>query len=232
MSQASTLAAPPPADGRVSQASSAFFKIKSDIIAGRYAPDERLKIADLVAELDVSPGAVREALSRLVPEQLVVVGDYKGFTVAPLSTTDLLELTDIRCEIEAIALRRTIERGDVEWESQLVAAAYRLQETPIRVDSGAHWLNPKWIQRHGEFHLALVSACGNKRLVALHKSLYEQSERYRGLSSFAENRDVSKEHQEILDIALSRDADGLVWKMQKHMRLTTEFIIDNFASKM
>ena len=172
MSQSSTLTVSPPADGRVSQASSAFFKIKSDIIAGRYTPGERLKIADLVAELDVSPGAVREALSRLVPEQLVVVGDYKGFTVAPLSTEDLLELTDIRCEIEAIALRRTIERSDVEWESQLLAAGYRLQETPLRVDSGEHWLNPKWVQRHADFHLALVSACGNKRLLALRGSCH------------------------------------------------------------
>ena len=54
-----------------------------------------------------APARIREALSRLVPEQLAVSREQRGFVVAPLSVADLEDLTDVRCEIEGIALRRT-----------------------------------------------------------------------------------------------------------------------------
>ena len=93
-------------DGPRSQTSLAYEVIRSDILNGRHLPEKKLKIQELALELDVSPGAVREALSRLVPEQLVVSRDQRGFVVAPLSIADLIDLTDLRCEIEAVALRR------------------------------------------------------------------------------------------------------------------------------
>ncbi|MDI1364291.1 MAG: GntR family transcriptional regulator, partial [bacterium] len=95
-----------------SQTRLAYEAIRADILTGKHAPDRKLKIQDLAADLKVSPGAVREALSRLVPEQLVVSLDQRGFVVAPLSVADLEDLTDLRCEVEAIALRRSVERGD------------------------------------------------------------------------------------------------------------------------
>ena len=46
-----------------SQSSWVYQTVREDIIAGRYRPGEKLKIQDLAASLQVSPGAVREALS-------------------------------------------------------------------------------------------------------------------------------------------------------------------------
>lgn len=208
-----------------SQATFAYEAIRGDIVAGLHAPDKKLKILDLATELGVSPGAVREALSRLVPEQLVVSRDQRGFAVAPLSIADLEDLTDLRCEVEAIALRRSVERGDVEWETGLVAAAHRLRVTPI-LAAGKTRVNPDWVAAHAGFHTALVSACGSNRLLALHAQLYEQSERYRGMTAQIEpDRDVEAEHREIVDLALSRDTEALVDSIVKHIRTTTDLIV-------
>jgi len=49
-----------------SQTSMAYETIRGDIIAGVHEPGKKLKIQDLADELNVAPGAVREALSRLV----------------------------------------------------------------------------------------------------------------------------------------------------------------------
>src|SRR5271157_1164652 len=55
-------------------------------------------------DLGSEPGAVREALSRLSAEGLVIAESQKGYRVAPLSADELLDLTEARVEIERIAL--------------------------------------------------------------------------------------------------------------------------------
>lgn len=216
-----------------SQASLAYDLIRRGILSGRHTPGTKLKIQDLADELDVSPGAIREALSRLVPEQLVVSRDQRGFIVAPLSVADLEDLTDLRCEVEGIALRRSVERGDVHWEADILAAAHRLRALKIsakRDSEETDNLLEEWGKAHAAFHNALIKACGSRRLLTLHAQLYEQSERYRMQSFFVESaRDVDSEHQEIVDLALARDADGLVSAMAAHIRETTRLIIANAA---
>lgn len=208
-----------------SQTSLAYQRLRADIMFGRHAPGARLKINDLAQRMEVSPGAIREGLSRLVAEQLVVSQDQKGFAVAPLSIQDLEDLTDLRCEVEAIALRRALANGDDAWEAAVLATAHRLSRVPPRVGRDLD-ATMAWIARHAEFHAALVSACGSRRLRDLHAQLYEQSERYRGLSAHADHdRDVGGEHQAIVDAALARDADRLVDLMVRHIRATTALII-------
>lgn len=217
-------------EGPRSQTSVAYEVIRTDILRGRHTPDKKLKIQELAEELDVSPGAVREALSRLVPEGLVVSRDQRGFLVAPLSPADLVDLTDLRCEIEALALRRSVERGDVNWEASILAAEYKLRSKPVVADGSDP--TQKWKQNHADFHLALVSACGNRRLLSLHAQLYEQSERYRGLLFHLEtDRDVDEEHHDIVKYALARDAKSLVLAAVDHLRRTTELIIAGFGRR-
>jgi len=212
-----------------SQTSLAYEVIRHDIIAGRHQPGKKLKIQELADELKVAPSAVREALSRLVPEQLVISRDQRGFVVAPLSIDDLIDLTDLRCEIEAIALRRSVEKGDIDWEVRLISAAHRLRALPQprpRDGDAMEDQTSDWLAKHADYHAALVSACGSRRLMALHAQLYEQSERYRIMSALIETtRDVVDEHQQLVDLALARDADGLVAMMTKHIRLTTDLIV-------
>jgi GntR family carbon starvation induced transcriptional regulator len=213
--------------GATSQTTLAYSRLRSDVLAGRLAPGERLKVLDLAKALEVSPGAIREALSRLIPEQLVVARDQKGFAVAPLSIEDLEDLTDLRCEVEAIALRRSVERGDAEWEAEVLATAHRLRRTPSRTSDVDISLSSEWVERHAAFHAALVSACGSQRLMLFHAQLYEQSERYRGLATHLEtSRDVDTEHQTLVDAALDRNAKLLMALMLEHMRKTTSRIVE------
>ena len=212
--------------GPRSQTSLAYGRLREDILSGRLKPGEKLKANDLAAGLEVSPGAVREALSRLVSDQLVVSRDQKGFVVAPLSIEDLEDLTDLRCEIEAIALRRSVARGQDDWEGAILASAHRLRRTLQKSESDRA-LTPIWVDRHAAFHNALISACGSRRLINLHTQLYEQSERYRGLSVQVESeRDIETEHQELVDAALDRDANRLVDLTLSHLRRTTALIVD------
>ncbi|QKR99792.1 FCD domain-containing protein [Sphingomonas sp. CL5.1] len=207
-----------------SQTSAAYSEIKSGILTGRIGGGEKLKINDLAAQLSVSPGAVREALSRLVPEGFVISRDQRGFTVAPLSIADLLDLTRLRCDIEEIALRRSVAEGDAAWEASVLATAHRLRRTPRVIDDAP---NLDWLAQHESFHRALVNGASSPRLLMLNSQLYQQLERYRVLAWKADRaRDVDAEHQGLVDAALDRDADALVRQARAHFEKTAVLIVD------
>ncbi len=211
-------------DAPRSQTSATYARLKADILAGRIDPGEKLKINDLATQLSVSPGAVREALSRLVPEGFVTSRDQRGFTVAPISIDDLLDLTRLRSDIEEIALRRAVAEGDAAWEASVLSTAHRLRRT-VRIVDGTP--NADWLAQHEMFHRALVNGAHSPRLLALSSQLYQQLERYRLLAWNADrDRDIDVEHQSLVDAALDRDADALVTLARAHFEKTASLIVD------
>ncbi len=73
-----------------------FERLRGDILACRLMPGSKLRINDIAGSSEVSLGVVREALSQLGAEGLVIAESQKGYRVAPLSTEDLLDLTEAR----------------------------------------------------------------------------------------------------------------------------------------
>lgn len=206
----------------------AYERLRADLLACRLRPGERLRIADLCAALGVSLSAVREALSRLTAEGLVVAEPQRGFRAAPISVADLRDLTAARIEIETLCLRRAIASGDVGWEERLVAAHHRLSRTPARDPADPDRVAEPWAEAHGAYHEALVAGCGSPWLLRLRSILYAQSERYRRLSLplARTERDLGREHREIMDAALARDADRAAALLAAHFQLTSAILLE------
>ena len=202
--------------------------LRADILACRLAPGERLKVNDLCARLDVSLGAVREALSALAAEGLVVAEAQRGFTVASVSAADLEDLTRTRIEIESLCLRRAIAAGGVGWEAGVVGAFHGLSRTPERTPGDEKRLSDEWTAAHRAFHEALVAACDSPWLLRLRELLYAQSERYRRLSVPAARRDrnVEAEHRALMEAALARDPERATRLMAEHLSLTAALLKD------
>src|SRR5215468_2491193 len=214
----------------------AYEALRADLLACRIAPGSRLKIQDLCRQHEVSLGAIREALSRLTSEGLVVAEPQRGFRVAPISRADLEDLTMVRIEVEGLCLTRAIAVGDVDWEARLVAAFHRLSRTPERVASDPARSADEWAEAHAGFHAALVDGADSPWLKRLHAQLYAQSERYRRLSIPLGHakRNVAQEHREILDAALKRDAERAVDLLARHLGATTAILraadLDGYAA--
>jgi GntR family transcriptional regulator, carbon starvation induced regulator len=211
------------------QASRAYVRLKRDILFGRFGPTQKLKIAELAEAFEVSAGAMREALSRLIPEGLVVSRDQRGFIVAPLSMDELDDLTEVRTDIEILALRGSLAKGDSDWEAQVLAAAHRLRRARKFSESGEIELG--WIELHDRFHSALVAACGSPHLLSIRAHLQQQTERYRFITAYkGVGRDYESEHQDIVDAALDRDADKLATLVRAHFRSTSDLVKTEFGS--
>jgi DNA-binding GntR family transcriptional regulator len=201
-------------------------EIRNMIVGAVLRPGERLRIEQLCEALSVSPGAVREALSRLSAEGLVISRPQRGFVVSPVSLDDLRALTDVRVAIEAECLRRAIRHGSISWEAQILAQFHKLSNTSIFLDPSNPVPNPAWKDEHRAFHEALTSACDNVYWLRLREQLFLQSERYRALSGpYDESgRDIESEHRQIMQATVSRDADRAVELVTQHLRATAEIL--------
>ncbi|WP_245504844.1 GntR family transcriptional regulator [Aquabacter spiritensis] len=200
--------------------------LRSDILTCRLAPGEKLPVAALAKRFDVSLSAVREALSRLVADGFVLSEDQRGFRVSPLDLADLLDLTSTRIEIEALALRRSIARGDAGWERAVRESWDALRQVPYALARQTAPHDGGWADLHFAFHEALVSACGLGWLMRFRKALFEQSERYRALARAVggSDRDVNAEHAAIVEAALARDAAAAEAALALHFTTTMELV--------
>ena len=208
----------------LSHSEASYWTIRADLLACRLKPGEKLNIASMAAKLGVSLGAVREALSRLTAEGLVTLATNRGFWVAPVSETELRDLTSTRIELETTCLRRAIQFGGVEWETAIVAAHHRMSRIPERVSDDASRISDAWAEAHREFHSALVSACDSPWRTRLRNFLYDQTERYRRLSvpAMPQERDLALEHRRLMEATLARDPDTATRLLAEHLTLTAD----------
>jgi GntR family carbon starvation induced transcriptional regulator len=197
--------------------------IKADILLGRLLPGQQLRLGELCKQHDVSLSVVREAVTRLAAEHLVQARPQQGFNVRRLSVPDLLDLTRARIEIESLTLRESIDRGDIAWEGELVAAHHRLAAMVPAVDNDA------WMQAHSEFHAALASACSSPILKQIRQRLFDAAELYRYWSATLpkprRRRNVGKEHKALLDAALAHDVERSLELIARHLQLTTDLLL-------
>lgn len=218
-------ASPHPAEPRPPLAEQAYQIIRGRILRGATAAGEKLKIDVLQRDLDISSSPLREALNRLVAENLVVADDRRGFRAAPVTVADLSDLTAIRVVVEPGALAASTKAGCDVWEAQVVAAFYRLDRIEHRIAAGEMLRDDEWTARHKEFHVALISACGSGRLVSLSAQLFDQSERYRRLSASLRQkpRNTANEHKKLMEAALARNPDAPAL-LRQHIERTAEHV--------
>lgn len=203
-------------------ASSVHAQLRHDILRGVFRPGEKLPIDALCARYGIGATPLREALNRLSAEELVIRADQRGFRVAPVSLTDLEELTKTLCWIGSLALREAMRNGDAGWEEAVVLAAHRLSRVERQGAEGYSSFNPEWEALHRAYHLTLISACGSRWLVDFYAMLLDRNTRYRYLAfaDASEPRDAEAEHRAITEAVLARDAGRAVAAAEEHIRRT------------
>lgn len=208
-----------------SKTSETYNALKTKLLSGAFTPGEQLRIDAISVGFDVSKGAVREALARLTSDGLVENTPQKGFVVTPVSADELVDLTDVRIELENRCLALAIERGDVAWEARVMSAYHLLSHTSLEAASGG--VDPVWTARHDEFHDSLIAACGSTWRLRLRGLTYLQAERYRRMTrpQALERRNVDAEHKAIMEATLARNPRLACELMEHHLRTTMNLIL-------
>ena len=203
-----------------------FEQMRSDILHNRLDPGSRLRFRDLRVRYQSGLSPLREALMRLAAEGLVVLEDHKGFRVAPVSREEMVDIANTLIELEAIAIRMATEKGDDRWEADIVARFHELSKRQMFSADGT--LDPEWEARNVAFHEALYAACGSPSLKLVCHVLYERHSRYRRLRTkkgSKPGRDVSSEHEALMQATIRRDTDTAVALLRRHRSATLEDVL-------
>lgn len=180
-------------------------RIRADIVFGRLRPGQKLKL-DIVREsYGVSVSTLREILSRLSSEDLVLAEGRRGFEVAPVSADNLKELAELRLLLESHAMGASFANADMEWEGRVVSAHHKLAATE-RLMSSNIGEPEQWKRYDGEFHQALISNCGSVTLMRTHAAVFDKYFRYQMIALNYRGDEPGRQHQALLECALARDA--------------------------
>lgn len=215
-------------------AETVYRKLRSDIIWGALPPGAPLKSDDLRKRYDTGISPLREALSRLSSERLAIASSQRGFRVATIDASSVIDIMETRIVIEGAALRRSIEVGDVVWETRVVAAHHALSRKPFPQAQGRE--AEAWMQLHRAFHMALLSACRSEWQMHFAALLFDQAERFRILRAVKtdpgeSDRDPVREHQWIVEAVLDRDADASVVALGEHYRATKDMALESLPAE-
>lgn len=205
-----------------------YSRIRDLILTGQLLPGNKLKISELAQRFGVSMNVIREALSRLAGELLVDVAPQQGFSVRGLNPGELIDLTEQRIIFEGIALRKSVESRDIEWQARLIAANHRLIHTPQTLPGSLDKFNPEWHTRHEVFNFIMMENCGSKWLFLMVKQLAEAFSIYQRvlLPVSAEQGERNSDHNELLQAILDGDADLAVSILSEHLNHTRDVMLN------
>lgn len=198
-------------------------ELRERIFRGELAGGLPLRQEQIAEEFGVSRIPVREALSRLEAEGLVVRSHNRGCTVATLSFADLLESVEIRKALESAALRLAVPKFTAK-------DAARAEEILARY---ARATRPdEWTELNLEFHLTLYRPSGMPRILRMIEEIVRGTNRYlRVYVSSVVGRDVPmEEHRAILDAAKAGDTRHAVRLLEAHIERTRRTLADNAAT--
>jgi DNA-binding GntR family transcriptional regulator len=196
----------------VSLADQVFEKLENDIIIGIYPRGEILTELKLVEQLGVSRTPIREALRRLEQERLIA-DSGKGSVVLGITVDDLMDIMDIRKNVEALAAyyatKNLTEEGMKELHHNIELQSFYYGK----------WDLDHLQQMDDKFHELL---CNFSRRTVIRDTLvplHRKTKRYRKISmeDSARVRFTLEEHRKIYEAVAAGDAQLAYDLMAEHI---------------
>jgi DNA-binding GntR family transcriptional regulator len=215
--------------GPVAKASLAelvYDRLLEGILSGSLPSGAPLNVADIAADLRVSPSPVRDALVRLETEGLAVSRANRRSTVVTFTRREVAELFEVREFLECGAAASAAERVDAAGVARLksaIEACAALATDPAR--------KREMLERDAEFHAAVAEVSGNR---LLRDEVVRCNRRVRVMQVLnmapARMRVAYPEHLKILAGIKRHDPAAASAAMRFHIREARDFVLEGFAA--
>ncbi len=195
--------------------------LREDIVRLRLKPGSRLTVEALAERFGVSRTPVRDALNALAEEGLVVIVPRVGYYVVDLSAEDIQEISGIRKMVELYAFQFAMRN-----------ITNRRIETLLRETREVRLL-PKTEKKRvfeimdREFHLELISAANNERLVDFFMPIATFVDLMRNLNVRVD--DALEEHLVILEAMYAGDMVSAKTALEKHLDIVEATVLQSDA---
>ncbi len=200
----------------------AYETIKDKIISYSLPPGTALSDNQLALELGMSRAPVREAILRLAGTGLADDDEIDGkIVVSPIGLTDIVDILQVRRALESQAVHIIADKGwfEPQWEKQYTELYTRLLSLAKAATASAAAV-AEYNQCDGEFHSAIITLCGNRRMAQITRNMGLQMQRARWLNVAVPSRvqETSPEHTEIYEALLDKDRERAAAAVEAHLR--------------
>ncbi|MEU1849047.1 GntR family transcriptional regulator [Streptomyces sp. NPDC019990] len=187
--------------------------LRAAILDGTVPPGGQLREAHIAADLGISRSPLREALTKLEEEGLVVKIPYRGAFVVEVSAREVAEIDSVRLHIEPYAAELSLEalRGPErpQWLQTLEDLRRAMEEDNV----------PASIDAHLRFHRLFYDLSGHGVLQSLWNGWETKLRLYFSVDHRTYNEDphlLVVEHERLAAVALEGDTDAFRQELAAH----------------
>lgn len=202
-------------------------RLRRAILAGQFAPEEPLRESQLAEQMGVSRGPVREALTQLEREGLVINRSNGRSFVARLSHRDLEEVYSLRRVLERLAAAYACERASATDVADMQGI---VDEMVTRSQEGIG--EQEAAELDLRFHDLVYRASGHQRLLNFWATLRPQIYVFllsRNIASTDFRESMARGHQAILDAIRDRDEERAQTMVEEHQDVAYDRVIGSYS---
>jgi DNA-binding GntR family transcriptional regulator len=192
--------------------------LRRAILSGALAPGQRVSEVAAARQLGVSRPTLREAISQLIHEGLLVSGAYQGTHVAIPNETVLRDTADVRAVLETYAAVQLVHAGA---DSCRAALEPRLLE----LETAARSRDPQRMHdTHVAFHGAIYAASANALLRRMWDLIRVRVEFALTLDQTArpQPKRMVRLHRHLVETMLGGNVDSITRLIDEHIRGSAE----------
>lgn len=191
--------------------------LKQIILRGDLASGERVVETKLAEQLQVSRTPIREAISQLKREQLIVSKANGGFRVATLSVQDAAQLYDCRIALEQLSVADACEKITSKQLKKL--EKYVLLAEKLAKSESSKSDSRKLLEIDYQFHHLIAESSGNQWLLALLEQVFDKMAllRVQTTKHNPQVLEIRLEHREVYQAIALKNVDLAQSTIRKHL---------------
>jgi DNA-binding GntR family transcriptional regulator len=206
---------------KLSKADIVYDFLLNGIIEGSWLPGDRINDKEIAEHLGVNRLAVREALSRLIQNDVIEQEQWKGYHIREITEHDVQSLVEVRISLEELAMRLFLKQHEVVQNQTLELMSNTITDSLAYLEKGDH---AKYMEIDFQFHELLYGASGNHMISRIIANTRITTSIMRNLSmgkEFNEFKEAalisSKEHEQILHALEARDLEQAYAALNAHL---------------
>lgn len=170
-------------------------ELRDEILVGNILPGTRLMEVELAEEMEVSRTPIREAIRKLEKEGLITIEPRRGAYVSEVSVKDMLDILEVRSNLEGLAAYLAAYRMTRQEQEALVEISNQFDEAVKAGEMRA------MISTDTKFHHLIVESSRNQYLIHMVEQLQELVLRFRYLyyKDFKRAEEMPPEHYGIIE---------------------------------
>ena len=188
--------------------------LRAAILDGTAPPGGQLREAHIAADLGISRSPLREALTRLEEEGLIVKIPFRGAFVAEVSAEEVAEIASIRLLVEPYAGELSAEALHGSHRATMTETIEDLNRATKDNDI------PASIDAHLRFHRLFYDLSGHSILQGLWNGWETKLRLYLSVDhrSYSDLHDIAVEHERLAAVALDGDREAFRHELAKHFQ--------------